>query len=173
MNSDLEKKLAASCRSGDNSAYAGLVKAYSPRVFAICLGMLGNSHDAEDIAQHALVKGFSEIRQLRGSECFGVWIVRIARNLCIDLIRRRKRERIAFAESAAARVSSSKEYPELRAALVKLREEYRMPLMLYYFDGRSTKNIAEALGISQGAVQIRLTRARKQLRKLLHAEENA
>lgn len=173
MNSDLEKRLAASCRSGDKSAYAGLVKAYSGRVFAICLGMLGNSHDAEDIAQQALVKGFSQIRQLRDSQQFGAWIVQIARNLCIDHIRRRRRERAAFAERAAVRVSSSKEYPELRAALVKLREEYRLPLMLYYFDGRSAKNIAETLEVSEATVQARLSRARRQLRKLLDAEGNA
>jgi RNA polymerase sigma-70 factor (ECF subfamily) len=170
LNSDLEKKLAASCRSGDKSAYAGLVKAYSGRVFGICLAMLGNSHDAEDIAQQALVKGFTEIRQLRDSEQFGAWVVRIARNLCIDLIRRRRRERNAFAESAAARVGSSKEYPELWAALVKLREEYRLPLMLYYFDGRSARNVAETLEISEAAVQARLSRARRQLRELLSVE---
>ena len=170
MNSDLEKKLAASCRSGDKSAYTRLVKAYSSRVFAICLGMLGNSHDAEDMSQQALVKGFTEIRQLRDSEYFGVWIVRIARNLCIDSIRRRRRERIAFAESAAASKSSSKQYPDLQAALAKLREEYRLPLMLYYFDGRSAKNVAETLEISEAAVQARLSRARKQLRKLLQAK---
>jgi RNA polymerase sigma-70 factor (ECF subfamily) len=170
LNSDLEKQLAASCRSGDKSAYAGLVKAYCWRVFAICLAMLGNSHDAEDVAQQALVKGWSEIRQLRDSECFGVWIVRIARNLCVDLIRRRSRERIAFAESAAERVSGSKEYPELWAALVKLREEYRVPLMLYYFDGRSAKKIGETLEISEAAVQARLSRARRRLRELLSVE---
>ena len=170
MNSDLEKKLAASCRSGDKSAYAGLVKAYSGRVFGICLAMLGNSHDAEDIAQQALVKGFTEIRQLRDSEYFGVWIVRIARNLCVDLIRRRRRERIALAESAAAGVGSSKEYPELWAALVKLREEYRLPLMLYYFDGQSARNVAETLEISEATVQARLSRARRQLRELLSVE---
>lgn len=173
MNSDLEKTMVASCCRGDRSAYAGLVKAYSGRVFAICLGMLGNSHDAEDVTQQALVKGFREITQLRDSEQFGVWIGRIAKNLCIDVIRRRRRERIAFAESAAASQSSSKEHPELEAALARLREEYRLPLMLYYFDGRSTKNIAEILDITEAAAQTRLSRARKQLRKLLQAKGGA
>lgn len=173
MNSDLEKKLAASCRSGDKAAYAGLVKAYSPRVFAICLGMLGNSHDAEDVAQQALLKGFTEIAQLRDGERFGAWIARIARNLCIDFIRTRKCRQSGLLRRSAAVQSSPNEYPELRAALVQLREEYRLPLMLYYFDGRSAKNVAETLEISEAAVQARLSRARKQLRKLLDAEGNA
>ena len=55
LNGHLEKKLVASCRNGDRSAYAGLVKAYSGRVFAICLGTLDNAHDAEDIAQQTLL----------------------------------------------------------------------------------------------------------------------
>ena len=167
MDGRLEKKLVASCRKGDASAYTGLVNAYCGRVFAICLGMLGNSHDAEDIAQQALLKGFMDINQLRDSEQFGAWIGRIARNLCIDFIRRQKRKRTALFERTALPQSSSKEYPELEGALAKLPEEYRLALMLYYFDGRSTETIAETLAISQAAVHARLSRARKQLRKLL------
>ena len=68
MNGHLEKKLLASCRNGDKSAYTGLVKAYSGRVFGICLGMLGNSHDAEDVAQEALLKGLLYIKELRDDE---------------------------------------------------------------------------------------------------------
>ena len=159
-------------------AYAGLVKVYSRRVFAICLGMLGNIHDAEDVAQQALLKGFIDIEQLRDSDHFGAWIGRIARNLCVDLIRRRKREQIAFAKSQApsyrereaASEGSSKKYPELEYTLAKLPRRYRLALMLYYFDGRSSENIAETLQISQAAVYARISRARKRLRKLLEAE---
>ena len=164
-------------------AYAGLVRVYSGRVFAICLGMLGNIHDAEDIAQQALLKGFTDIDQLRDSDQFGAWIGRIARNLCLDFIRRRKREqKKAFTKRAAVSESSSpapafptklgggEKYPELEDALAKLPRRYRLALMLYYFDGRSTENIAEALQISQAAVYARMSRARKRLRKLLAAE---
>ncbi len=171
MNGRLEKKLVASCRSGDASAYAGLVKAYSGRVFAICLGMLGNSHDAEDIAQQALLKGFTDIKKLRDSEQFGVWLGRIAKNLCIDFIRRQKFKRNAFVNRAEAGQGSSKEYPELESALAKLPQDSRLVLMLYYFDGRSTRNIAETFETSEAAVQTRISRARKQLREILDTEE--
>lgn len=170
MNGRSEKKLASSWRKVDRLAYAGLVKVYSRRVFAICLGMLGNADDAEDIAQQALLKGFAEIDRLRDSDQFGAWIGRIARNLCIDLIRRRKREHDAFAKRGGQAESSSKEYPELQDALARLPRRYRIALMLYYFDGRSTENIAEALQISQAAVYARMSRARKRLRQLLAAE---
>lgn len=170
MNGDLEKKLVAACRIGDKSAYAGLIKAYSGRVFAICLGMLNNTHDAEDIAQQTLLKALAGIKQLRDDEQFGAWIAQIAKNLCIDFIRKQRHKQNCVVEPAAVSQSSSKEYPELQAALAKLSEEHRLALMLYYFDGRSTKSIAETLMISEAAAQARLSRARKQLRKILDTE---
>jgi RNA polymerase sigma-70 factor (ECF subfamily) len=170
LDGRLEKKLVASCREGDASAYRGLVNAYCGRVFAICLGMLGHREDAEDIAQQVLLKGFTEINRLRDSEQFGAWVGRIAKNLCIDFIRRQKRKRSALVERTALFQSSSKEYPELEGALAKLPQRYRLALVLYYFDGRSTETIAETLAISQAAVRTRISRARKQLRKLLETE---
>ena len=173
MKGQLEKNLVASCRNGDRSAYTGLVKAYSGRVFAICLGMLGHRDDAEDIAQQALLKGFTDIKRLRDEEQFGAWISRIAKNLCIDFIRRRKREQSILAKRVWVGQSGSKEYSGLKNALGELSEEYRLTIMLYYFDGRSTKNIAETMMISEAAAQTRLSRARKQLRKLLETKGGA
>jgi len=170
LNGDLEKKLVLSCRGGDKSAYAGLVRAYSGRVFAICLGMVGHREDAEDLAQQALLKGFVDIKQLHRGENFGAWIGRIAKNLCIDFIRSQRRRRSAFAEQNVMSQSGSKEYPELESALTKLPQEQRLVLMLYYFDGQSTEKVAETLDISRSAVQGRMSRARRQLRKLLEAK---
>ena len=170
MNGDLEKKLVASCRSGNASAYASLAKEYSGRIFAICYGMLGNTHDAEDIAQQTLLRGFTNIKQIRRNEKFGAWISRIAKNLCVDFIRRQKRrQRLPVGRVVVGR-SGTKQYPELERALAELSEEHRLALMLYYFDGRSAKAIAEAFEISEGAALARLSRARKQLRRLLQAK---
>lgn len=170
MNSDLEKKLIAACRNGDASAYVGLVRAYSGRVFAICLGMLGHREDAEDIAQQTLLKGFTDIRKLHDSERFGAWICRIAKNLCIDFLRRYKHRQIVPFEQTDALQNNSKEHPELQKVLVKLPEDCRLVLALYYFDGKSAKNIAETFEISQAAVHARLSRARKRLRGLLETQ---
>jgi RNA polymerase sigma-70 factor (ECF subfamily) len=171
LNEDLETKLVAACREGDKSAYAGLVKAYSGRIFAICLGMLRHRENAEDIAQQALLKALIGIKQLRDDEQFGAWISRIAKNLCIDFTRKQKR--FFLIKRAAVSRNSSKEYPELQMALAKLPEEHRLALMLFYFDGRSTKNIAQTLEISEALAQKRLSRARKQLRRLLEASGEA
>lgn len=162
--------LIASCRNGDKAAYGGLVTAHSGRVFAICLSMLGDRHDAEDMAQQTLLRGFMEISSLRNAQRFGAWIAQIARHLCIDAIRRRKGEVVRPQGDAAGADGAPKDYQCLETALARLSPDYRTPLLLFYFDGRSTKSIAETLGISQAAVQTRLSRARRQLRDYLGSE---
>jgi RNA polymerase sigma-70 factor (ECF subfamily) len=167
LNGDLENKLVASCRNGDASAYASLAREYAGRIFAICYGTLGNAHDAEDLAQQTLLKGFAGIGQIRRNEKFGAWISRIAKNLCLDFVRRQKRRQSFLAEPSAPSQSRPTQYPELELALAKLPEESRLALMLYYFDGRSAKALAETSGISESAAHARLSRARRQLRRLL------
>ena len=170
MNGGLEKELVAACRRGDTSAYAELVKVYSGRIFAICLGILGNLHDAEDIAQQTLLKGFAGIKQLRSDGHFEAWLTRIAKNLCVDFIRKRKPGPNALIERLEAKQSDTEGYSKLMAALAELPQNYRLTLVLFYFNGRSIKSIAETLGTSNGAVQARLSRSRKKLRKLLEAQ---
>lgn len=173
MQGDLERDLVARCRVGDRSAYTDLVRSCSARVFAICLAMLGNRHDAEDVAQQTLLKGLTAISGLRRDDQFGAWISRIARNLCIDLIRKCRHKPNILARQADPSRAEPRDYGELQVALAKLPEDLRLTLMLYYFDGRSTQNIAESLDISQGAVQTRLCRARRRLRTLLEAQRGA
>ena len=72
---------------GTKDAYAALVKRYYKHVFAVCYGILANAADAEDMAQDTMLAGYLKIRSLRSDERFEQWIIQIARNLCIDLIR--------------------------------------------------------------------------------------
>ena len=172
MNDVSEKELIARCRDGHCSAYGPLVTVHARRVFAICLGCLGNVHDAEDMAQQTLLNGFSKIRQIRDDERFGPWISRIAKNLCTDFIRKQKLRHNSLSQATVASRDTVKAYPSLERALVKLPEESRLVLMLFYFNGQSTRAIAEALSIREAAVQTRLSRARKRLRRLLETERS-
>lgn len=156
-----------------NQEYTELVKAHTGRVFAICLGMIGNIHDAEDMTQQTLLKGFSKINQIQDYEQFGPWIYRIAKNACIDFLRRQKSKNNYLSEQLEANRNQIRNYSELRGALSKLPEESRTVLMLYYFDGHNTTSVAETMMISKSAAQTRLSRARKELRKLLEAKRGA
>ncbi|MFC1676978.1 RNA polymerase sigma factor [Planctomycetota bacterium] len=168
MDTNLQENLVADICKVDKSAYTMLVKASASRVFAICFATVGNRADAEDIAQQAFLKGYSEIGHLRDSQQFEPWIARIAKNLCIDFLRRENRKTNGLYEVADGS-NSPKEYPELTAALEKLPQQYRVILLLYYFDGQSTESIAQTLGTSRRAVHTRISRARKQLRQILEA----
>lgn len=156
-------------------------------VFGICLGILGSVHDAEDAAQEAFVRAFSQIHKLRSGSRFQPWIARTARNLCYDLLRRKKRgQEILSIPSAAARLGQSKlavapeevlvqreDRQRLTDALARLPEKYRLPLLMYYFDGHSTDSVAAMLDVNAATVLTRLSRARKELRRMLQEQGGA
>lgn len=173
MDAYADDILVAACQAGNKKAYAVLVKRYYKDVFAMCLGMLGNVQNAEDIAQDAMLRGFLKIRKLRGSEQFGQWIVRIARNLCIDLLRRQKHAKRFLARQAAeSRQRRNENHDDLEQALRRLPEELRLPLVMYYFDSKNAKTIAEKLNISHSGVCQRIRAGRKELHKLLTEAKN-
>ena len=124
-------------------------------------------------AQQVLLKCLINIGQVRSDNHLEAWIGRIAKNLCVDFLRSQKSRRNALTNRNQSDPNESKNYPELQCALTKLPEPDRTALMLYYFDGRSTRSVARTLMISEAAAQARLSRARKKLRKLLEADEGS
>ncbi|MBN1817832.1 MAG: sigma-70 family RNA polymerase sigma factor [Sedimentisphaerales bacterium] len=171
MDERSEKQLIQACRQGDKDAYAWLVRNYSRSVFAICMGILGNTHDAEDLTQDVLLRGFKGIGRLRETDQFRPWIFQIARNMCIDFLRRRKIGKGAFIKvrdrQERADSTVEQDYTFLERAIGRLPEKYRLPLMMYYFQEKSTEAVAEAMGISPAGVCSRLSRARQKLRTIL------
>ena len=162
--------LVAAAQRRDKSAYALLVKRHYRHIFAVCLGMVANIDDAEDIAQDAVLKGFLKIRKLRDNEQFGQWIVRIAKNLCIDFLRRKKYTKGFITRQAEQPAKPTSENYDLEGAIRRLPRQYRVPLMMYYFDNKSAKTIAEKLNISHSGACQRIRAARKQLHRLLTEE---
>ena len=156
----------AVCR-GQHAEYAQLVRRHYNRVFLVCLGVVGNAHDAEDVAQEAMIKGLENIRQLRDGDQFGHWIVRISRNLAINHLRRRSRaDRVARTERNEPSDQDETSL-DIRGAVARLPLDLRQPLVMYYFDGHSVKIVAETLRISTSGVYSKLREALKQLRDIL------
>ncbi len=161
-----ENLVAASCK-GDKSAYALLVERYYKRIFLICLGIVGNVHDAEDVAQESILKGFLEMSTLRDSSRFGPWIIKIARSLCINFVRRKQRGRRILEKKAARTNGQSGLNYNLQQAIEKLPMEIRLPLVMYYFDGQSVQKVADNLDMSTSAVYSKLRDAITELHRLL------
>ncbi len=172
MNDRVDENAIRACRQGDKAAYAELVQRHYRHVFALCLGLLGHVHDAEDVAQETMLKGFASIRHLDKPEQFESWILRIARNLCVDLLRRRKRAKAVVRDRETAPVLASHEDHDLKRALGRLPLELRLPLTMYYFEHRDAGSIAQTLGISPSLVYERIKAARKELHELLTQEDS-
>jgi len=160
------------CQQGNKSAYSVLVKKHYRHVFALSLGVLGNVHDAEDVAQEAMLKGFLKIKKLKRAEQFEPWILRIAKNLCIDFLRRQKLTREARMKPTAQTGHRTGEDESLRQAIRRLPLELRLPLTMYYFDGRNARMIAEKLNLSHSGACQRIRAARKRLHEFLTERAN-
>lgn len=163
-----DEELVRASAGGNREAYAALVRRHASRVYAVCLAILHDPDDSQDMAQEALIKGMTRIHSLRDGTQFAAWITRIAQNLCKDHRRTRNRRRELLLTQNQT-VSSYKESssPDISSALAKLPEKYRIPLMLYYFDGQSSENLARTLNLSRAGASTRLVRARRALRRLL------
>jgi RNA polymerase sigma-70 factor (ECF subfamily) len=167
LSNHSDENLVVASRAGDNGAYAVLAKRYYKCVFVVCLGMLGSVQDAEDTAQETMLKGLLNIRDLRDSSQFGSWIIRIAKNHCINFVRRRKRANELITQKLAPPGQTPIPYQRLQQAIEKLPQETRLPLVMYYFGSESVKEVAEKLNLSRSAVYQRLKTATKELHKLL------
>ena len=160
----------ASCR-GDRTAYTLLVRRHYKSVFLVCLGVLGNVHDAEDAAQDAMLRGFQQVRQLRDATQFGGWIVAIARNVSINVLRKRRLTgRTLAAERPAGPDGPQASYEDLQQAVARLPMDLRLPLVMYYFDGQNVKAVAAKLEISTSGVYQKLRAAIKELHDVLAAQ---
>lgn len=167
MRSPPDENLVVAFRSGDKRAYELLVRRHYRNVFAVCLGILGNVHDAEDAAQDAMVKAYVSIKQLRNSSKFRFWIVKIAKNLCVTMCRRRKRATPMIAPQQAQPTQTEIPLESLQWAIERLPQKIRLPLIMYYFDGESAQTVAEKLNMSRAAVYRKLREAARELHELL------
>jgi RNA polymerase sigma-70 factor (ECF subfamily) len=130
--------------------------------------MLHDPDDSEDMAQEALIKGMTKIHSLREGSQFAQWITRIAQNLCRDhwRITSRRRE-LLEQQKPETTITAESRAPDLSEALQRLPEKYRVPLLLYYFDGQNAGSVARTLNISRAGASTRLARARRALRRIL------
>ncbi len=152
--------------NGRRERFSELVNRYQPVVYGVALAHTGNHADAEDVVQDTFLKAFQSLGKLRESSRFGSWLVSIAKNVCRDLKKKHTRESF-LAENADERIGvsahdlSRKELHDLLwTHVLKLEEISREILILYYFSGKNTREIASILDISNDASQKRLQRAR-------------
>jgi RNA polymerase sigma-70 factor, ECF subfamily len=176
-------------REGDTIAYRGLVEKYQDRVYHMVYGMVRNREDARDITQDAFVKAYDNLQRFRLESSFYTWIYRIAMNLSIDHLRRRKRkgttefdetiasrdehggiDEIHNQESPSKALERKRLYDRIMTAMQDLPEDQRQVVLLRELEGLSYKEIADVMEIPEGTVMSRLYYARRKLQKALADE---
>lgn len=171
--------------SGLNIDFDALYRDSYPRVFGLCLRLLGRRPQAEDATQEVFVRAYRALDSYDPSQPFEPWVLGIAGNHCVDLIRRRYREQGLFDEEAADGAEpdgapaaldlliEAEQGEALRRALDALPDKFRVPLVLAYYNNWGYDRIAAELGITRNHVGVLLLRARRRLREALHGVEEA
>ena len=181
-----DRTLVERAARGDREAFGALVQRHQDRIFNLAYQVVRNREDALDVAQEAFVKAFASLAGFKGEASFTTWMHRIAVNLAIDCLRRRRRgdpaaydDRLAVPEDAAQSVTAADD-PEsaletrqvrslLSRGIERLPPAHRAVLVLREIEGLSYEEIARAVGCSLGTVMSRLFYARRKLQKVLQA----
>jgi RNA polymerase sigma-70 factor, ECF subfamily len=177
---DPTSELVCRCTQGDPEAFDCLVRMYMNTVLGLAYNYVGNFHTAEDLAQETFIQAFQSISSLRDGARFKVWLLRIARNKCIDHIRRNPRwlsidqdkelhqevalKAAVFPVGAETEAANHSEV-SLLSALNSLRDDYREIFVMKHVDNLSYKEISDLLGMTVSAVGEKLYRVRSMIRE--------
>ena len=168
MSQNTATEWVQAAQYGDPAAYTQLIKDHYRSVFLTCLGVVGNPHDAEDLAQEVFITGLKRLGQLRDQTQFSAWIMQIARNHSINLLRSKRRLKMKADHIRQLPVGQEATHCiEVERALQKLPQALREPMVMHYFEGQNVKKVAEILNVSASNVYQRLRLAHKQLHSLL------
>lgn len=141
------------------------------------IGMLGHTTEAEDVGQETFVRFYQSLNQFRGESRIGTYLTRIAINLSLNEIRRRKRRRNLFFSKNESTIENVRDTHDLKDqketntlvqwGLQKLPPKFRSVIVLRLIDGYSTEETAKILNLPLGTVLSRLARAQKKLKEIL------
>jgi len=171
--------------SGDRAAYSQLMDTYFDKVYTRMMKMTGQPGDSEDLTMEAFNKAFSKLGQYTPDFAFSTWLYRIAKNNCIDHLRKSKRDNDTIVNEheaeggiTAHELANQLPSPEqllinqqetrlLREIVDTLHPKYKDIIKLHYFKELSCEEIALQLDLPEGTVKVRLFRARELLYNIM------
>jgi len=179
-----EAEVLQRAREGDPTAFECLYRSHCKRVYAICLRMVGNTTDAEDLTQEAFLLLFRKLHTFRGESAFSTWLHRLVVNTVLMHLRRKSLPAVSMEEGSARDGETAPSSVDIAASdlllegsidrinlgrcIAQLPAGSRAVFVMHDIQGYQHHEIAEMLGRSEGVSKSQLHRARKRLRELLH-----
>lgn len=183
MTAEEELKLVNRAAGGDEGAFEKLVIENERLIYNVALKITGNPDDAEDVAQEAFIKAYRNLGSFRGESRFSGWLYRLCYNAAMDHIRKNRDPNLRSltnddGSDAELDVADPAPTPEesmdrketqriVREAVAMLDDDKREILIMREFSGMSYTAIADSLGIEEGTVKSRISRARASLAEIL------
>lgn len=169
------KEIVEKCKRGNRRAQFELYRLYSRAMYNICLRMVQQEQEAEDLLQDSFVDIFSKLHTFRYQSSIGAWIKRIVVNNCINHL---KRNRLLFEqlEPWHTGIEDAKPEPDevpafqmeqVKKAIHTLPDGYRVVFSLYLLEGYDHKEIGEILGVTEATSKSQYSRAKRKLRQIL------
>ena len=171
------KDLVQNCIHGQPTAVAELIDRYKAMVFGLCLRMMRDHGEAEDVAQETFVRVVANLHRWDPTRKFEPWLMTIAGNRCRTHLARRKRRPQACSldyatpDNSTEKASAKLLEEELTLALSKIDEKYRIAFLLFHKDQLSYNEIGDRLSVPLGTVKTWVHRARQQVMKQLKERE--
>ncbi|MDR1569053.1 MAG: sigma-70 family RNA polymerase sigma factor [Oscillospiraceae bacterium] len=178
-------RLIKRAQSGDTDAYEQLVLPLEQKVYSLCYRITNNREDAFDCAQEVMLRAYRSLGEYRFQASFSTWLYRIATNVCVDMIRKRRVRPFVSLESMIEKgvpLSDRSSNPHvaleshdlsrtLHECIAELPIDMRTAVILRDVQGLSYDEISQILRLNLGTVKSRISRARERLRKLLYKAE--
>jgi RNA polymerase sigma-70 factor (ECF subfamily) len=173
-------ELLAACRRGEREAFEEVVRRTYRHVYTQAFRLVGDRQEAEDVAQEAYLRVYRGLVGFRGDAQFETWLYRIVSNAAMSHLRKRRRFGDPVLDSSeesrepASPIQVAEEAVDrdtLARALETLPESLRVVVVLKDVYGLSCREIGDQIGVSEGAVKVRLHRARKRLKEMLFGRE--
>ncbi len=178
--------MAFDLASLEHQRLADLYREHHPRVLGLCRYLLGSPEEAEDAASEVFLRLPQAMRTYDPSKPFSRWLSSVTSHYCVDLLRRRQSESRVLApenpeapEAAAVGATpleellSTEEQESVREAIAALPENYRLPLVMRYYNDLDYSEISQTLGLTRGHVATLIFRAKVELRHLLRKDPAA
>jgi RNA polymerase sigma-70 factor (ECF subfamily) len=185
----LEGQQLLAARRSDSGAFEVLVRRHQGPLYNFCFRMLGQAEDAADVAQETFVQLYSHLARLDEREPLAPWLFRVARNRCIDIIRRRRTVPLGVPDESGENAFQAEPIDDsplpdelaeradlqqlLSNAIAALPPSYAEVVALRYAGDRSFAEIATIVGCDEGAARVRFHRAKALLRRQLHSQVEA